>query len=147
MDIKLIQLNNKAEFKKEQQNNLKKVKKIVKDTQDLKEIMNDFTSIIHNQNKQLQTTQSHLENTNNIIDSTTTTLEKAKKHQQTTSLLKITGIATLIGVLIGGPLGIVGGCYLGFTIGGGLLGTVVGGGIAGSTSYSITKQKIKNYKK
>ena len=104
------------------------------------------TKLINIQEPLLEKTNEHLEKTEKTIESTTKTLEKAKQYQQTTSILKITGLATLIGIIIGGPLGAFGGSYIGLAFGGGLLGTVTGGGIAGTTAYSITQKKIKKFK-
>ena len=58
----------------------------------------------------------------------------------------MSSLFALGGLIIGGPLGIVGGSYIGMTVTGGLLGSITGAGISGSTAYSIIKKQkiIKN---
>lgn len=116
-------------------------KKLADDTVELKEIMNDLNNIVKDTDIQIVDIHDKIEESNLILEDTKTELIKAEQLKNNHSLLKITGISTIIGLCIGGPLGILGGSYLGLAIGGGLLGSFTGGSIAGGTAYGLYKNK------
>ncbi len=143
---KLIELDTHQLEEEEEKKRILQMKQLANDTIILKEIMNDFIFLVKDQEIQIDTVDDKIIETNETITQTTDTLDKARKYQQTASIFKITGICTLIGVLCGGPLGALGGYYIGITIGGGIFGTIMGGGISGGTAYSIATKKKKNLK-
>ena len=59
----------------------------------------------------------------------------------------MTGLCTVLGIVIGGPLGAFGGSYLGLALGGGIFGTLTGGSVAGGTAYSVYKKKQRIIKR
>ena len=118
-------------------------KKLASETKELQEIMTDLNKIIVDSDIPIEKIDKNIIETNEIIKNTDQELTKAKQYQGKASVLKIAGICTLVGVCLGGPLGAIGGSYLGLALGGGIMGTVAGGSIAGGTAYGVTKKKQK----
>lgn len=140
----LIPIDNDKIIFNEKLREQKLAKKLAKDTEDLKLIMVDLNNIIKDSNIPINEIDNNVEASKEVLKETTIELTKAKKYQGNTSILKIAGICTLAGVCLGGPLGAIGGSYLGLAIGGGIFGTLAGGSIAGGTAYGVTKKKQKN---
>ena len=137
----LIPINHEELLKLEKQQTKKEVKKLAKETQELQMIMNDLNELLVNQTEMLHTTDETIQNTNVILNNTNEELEKAKQNQQQMGIIKRSCLFALGGLILGGPLGIVGGYYAGLTVTGGLLGSIAGAGLSGGTAYSVIKQK------
>ena len=142
----LIQIDTKELEKKEKEQEIFYAKKLVTDTAELQLIMQDLNTILLDSNEQLVNTNEKIVEAEIVIQETNEELIKAQKYQTPTSILKITGLCTLIGVVIGGPLGAFGGSYLGLALGGGIFGTLTGASVAGGTAYTVYKKKLINNK-
>lgn len=140
-------LNLKEIEEKEKKEEILLAKKIADDSSQLKDIMNDLNNIIKDSDIQLIDINDKLQESQVILDETKGDLIEAEKLKNNNSLLKVTGFSTILGLCIGGPLGFLGGSYLGLALGGGLIGTIAGGSIGGGTAYSLHKNKKKNTKK
>ena len=143
----LIPIDQEELLKIEELQTKKEAEKLAKDTVELQMIMSDLNELLINQNEALHISDETIQKTNDILTDTNQELEKAKQNQQKMGLLKMSCLFALGGLIIGGPLGIVGGYYAGITATGGLLGSITGAGISGSTAYSVFKKKQNNQKR
>ena len=146
LNTELIPINQKELQKIEQQQNKEQIKKLAKETYELQMIMNDLNDLLINQNEVINDTNEVIEDTNKTLENTNIELEQAKQNQQKMGVLKMSCLFALGGLIIGGPLGVVGGYYAGITATGGLLGSLTGAGFGGGAAYSVIKNKQKKQK-
>ena len=142
----LVEIDTSKMEKEEKEEEILIAKKLARDTAELQLIMSDLNKIIIDSGTQLEDTNKIITETQEILNETSCELETAQKYQSPLSIFKMTGLCTILGIVIGGPLGAFGGSYLGLALGGGIFGTLTGGSVAGGTAYSVYKKKQKNNK-
>ena len=117
------------------------VKNLVKDIEQLKEIMKDINELIEDDEKEIAYAELISDETQQTLENTQITIDKAREAQKKAVILKGTLISTCIGACIGGPLGGILGNTAGVTIMGALIGSISFGGFSGSLTNYILKTK------